>query len=92
MGFGIKFNWVLQIDPAADLSDGGIYDFVKSGNRAFPIETPIDLINSDREAIAKIHILNFCNSNLGTSGKFKIIKIYKGDEKNVLTNYWIENE
>lgn len=92
MGFEIKFNWALQIEPVDDLVEGGIYDFVKSGSRAFPIETPIDLINPNREAIAKIHILEFTNTNTETKGKYRVIKIYKGEEKDVLTNYWIENK
>lgn len=92
MGFEIKFNWALQIEPAADLAEGGVYDFSKSGNRIFPIEIPIDLINSKREAFAKIHVLEFANTKTGTKGKYKVIKIYNGEEKNILTNYWIENE
>lgn len=92
MGFGIKFNWALKIDPADNLTEGKIYDFEKNGNRVFPIETPIDLINSNREAIAKVNILEFTNTKDKTKGKYKVIKIYKGEEKDVLTNYWIENK
>lgn len=92
MGFQVKFNWALQIDEPTDLVEGRVYDFIKSGNRVFPIEIPIDLINSSREAVAKIHILEFCNNKIETRGKYKIIKIYKGEEKNILTSYWIENQ
>lgn len=92
MGFEIKFNWVLQIEPADDLIPGEVYYFKKSGSRAFPIETSIDLINLSREAIAKIHILEFNNTNKETKGKYRILKIYEGEEKKVLTNYWIENQ
>lgn len=92
MGFEIKFNWALQIDEPNNLSEGEVYDFVKSGNRAFPIETPIDLINPKREAVAKVHILEFSNTKTETKGKYKVIKIYIGEEKTILTNYWIENQ
>lgn len=92
MGFEIKFNWALKIDLEDEFAEGKIYDFKKSGNRVFPIETPIDLINERREAIAKIHVLEFRNTKTETTGKFKIIKIYQGKEKEFLTNYWIENK
>lgn len=92
MGFEIKFNWALQIDELDNLVEGEVYDFVKTGNRAFPIETPIDLINPKREAVAKVHILEFSNTKTETRGKYKVIKIYTGEEKDILTNYWIENQ
>jgi len=92
MGFEIKFNWALQIEEPKNLSEGEVYDFIKSGNRIFPIEIPIDLINSRREAVAKVHILEFSSTKTETKGKYKVIKIYTGEEKTVLTNYWIENE
>jgi hypothetical protein len=92
MGFEIKFNWALQIGLTKDLMEGEIYDFVKGGNRVFPIKTPIDLISSEREAIAKIKIIEFTNTKEATRGKYRVIKIYKGEEKELLTKYWIENE
>lgn len=92
MGFEIKFNWALQIELVDTLIEGEVYEFVKNGNRVFPIETPIDLISPKREAIAKVHILEFVNLKNETRGKYKIIKIYRDEEKKILTNYWIENE
>ncbi len=92
MGFSIKFNWVLQVTPPADLKLDTRYSFSKNGNRVFPIDTPIDLIDSERNAIAKIKILSFTNSETETTGEFKIIKIYTGNEKEILTNYWKENQ
>ncbi len=92
MGFQIKFNWALQIEEPSDLKEGNVYDFAKDGNRVFPVETPIDLISPGREAIAKIVVLEFSNSKEETKGKFKVIKIYEGQEREILTNYWIENK
>ena len=93
MGFGITFNWALQIEVSPDdLKENMIYDFVKSGNRVFPLETPIDLINLQREAVAKVSIMEFANDRSGTRGKYKVIKKYTHEEKLMLTNYWIENE
>lgn len=92
MGFEIKFNWALQLAQTDALQAGQIYDFAKPGNRAFPLETPIDLIGPDREAIAKVSILEFANTKAGTTGKYQVIKIYQSEENNILTNYWIENK
>ncbi|AJQ95463.1 hypothetical Protein YC6258_03427 [Gynuella sunshinyii YC6258] len=36
--------------------------------------------------------MSFKNLLNKTTGEFQVIKIYSGNEKEVLTNYWIENE
>lgn len=92
MGFPIKFNWVLQCDIPSVLKNGDKYPFVKDGNRVFPIDTPIDLIDTNRNAVAKIKVKRFTNEPLKTSGEFEVVKIYSGNEKDVLSNYWIENQ
>ncbi len=92
MGFPIKFNWVLQTNQNSSLEVGKTYNFSKSGNRNFPLETPIDLIDSERGAIAKISVLEFTNKRNETIGKFRVLKIYEGKEKTILTDYWIENQ
>ena len=91
MGFSVKFNWVLQIDQPEILSLNESYSFSKTGNRIFPIGTPIDLIDIDRNAVAKIKIKSFLNEDEHTTGTFSVTKIYTGEEKRVLTNYWNEN-
>lgn len=96
LGSSIKFNWVLQIEPPEDLKVQGSYQFEKSGNRVFPLDTPIDLIDLNRNAMAKIKVVSFLNSYTDkggvTTGNFEVIKIYTGTEKSVLSNYWVENE
>lgn len=92
MGFEIKFNWVLQIEPPLDMIMDEWYPFIKPGNRAFPLDTPIDLISPEREVIAKIRIIEYSNSLDGTRGMFQVIKLYVGDERSILTRYWRENE
>lgn len=92
MGFPIKFNWVLQITPPEPIELSHVYPFEKSGNRIFPTTAPIDLIDPDRNAIAKIKIKSVLNENEITTGTFEIIKIYADEEKRTLTNYWIENQ
>lgn len=92
MGFTVKFNWVLQTSPPEELVLGKVYHFTKTGNRVFPLETPTDLINLEREAIAKIKIISFANTNGETKGEFEVLKIYEEFEKEILSNYWLENQ
>ena len=92
MGASIKFNWVLQIEPPDHLEVDNSYEFTKPHNRIFPMDTPIDLIDLDRNAIAKIRVTSFTNSHEQTTGDFKVIKIYSDPEKSMLTTYWKENE
>lgn len=92
MGASFKFNWVLQMEPPELLKARCSYQFEKSGNRMFPLDTPIDLIDLNRTAIAKIKIVSFLNRLGHTSGSFEVIKIYDGSEKSILSNYWRENE
>lgn len=91
MSFPIKFNWVLQIEIPAQLHIGETYSFSKPGNRIFPINTPIDLISPEREAVAKVRITEFTVNGKQTIGSFTVIKRYKSTEKEILTNYWKEN-
>ncbi len=92
MGFSVTFNWVLQVNPPEVLEAKAGYKFEKEGNRTFPLNAPIDLIDKERNAIAKIKVISFQNTFEKTHGEFEILKIYKGDEKRILTNYWIENQ
>ena len=92
MGFSIKFNWVLQITPPENPEAGKSYEFEKPGNRNFPLDTPIDLIDPERNAIAKIQVESFTNSQNLTTGNFTVVKVYEGNEKEVLSAYWIENQ
>jgi hypothetical protein len=92
MGFEIKFNWALQITPPEKLKTDATYDFSKTGNRVYPINTPIDLINENREAISKVKIIEFTNKDGKTIGKYQIIKVYSGTEKEILSKYWKENK
>jgi len=92
MGADIRMNWALQTATLDTLEERAIYSFEKSGNRMFPLETPIDLINMSREAVAKIKITEFTNRIGVTTGTYQVVKIYQGIEKEVLTQYWKENQ
>lgn len=91
MSFPVKFNWVLQIEPPAHVEVGQSYDFTKPENRVFPIGTLIDLIDNDRQAIAKIRVTRVTHEDKNTTGSFTVVKIYQSPEKEILTQYWKEN-
>jgi len=95
MGFKTEFNWALKLKPEngldeSNLEKGKIYEFSKEEYRIYPVNIPIDLINQNWEPVAKIIIIEFKNVNGKTSGRYKVLKIYEGEEKRVLTNYWRE--
>ena len=92
MGASIKFNWVLQIEPPDAMKVDETYQFTKSNNRMFPIDTPIDLIDLNRTAIAKVKITSFTNRLGETFGYYTVVKIYADPEKSMLSNYWNENQ
>jgi len=66
MDFKVEFNWALKLKPENGLKEeeleaGKTYEFWKSGNRIYPLNIPIDLINQNWEAVAKIIIVEFKN-------------------------------
>ena len=95
MGFSTEFNWALKLSPdngldEKKLSVGNTYDFSKEGIRTYPVDIPIDLINSEWEAVAKVVVLEVTNTSDNTTGRYQVLKIYTGKEKEMLTRYWRE--
>lgn len=92
MGFKTEFNWALKLRPEQglkeDIAVGEEFEFLKEGYRIYPIDIPIDLLNKDVEAIAKVIIKKIKHKNNKTKGNFKIIKIFNEKEKEFLTDYW----
>ena len=96
MGFQTEFNWVLKLKPKNGLDEtklkiGKSYEFSKDEFRVYPVNNPIDLINENWESVAKVVVEEFKNISGITLGKYKVVKIYEGQEKTILTNYWREN-
>lgn len=96
MGFLTEFNWALKLKPENGLDEsmlkaGKEYSFSKEGCRIYPVNIPIDLINKDWGPVAKVAVTELNSSQAQTSGKYRVLKIYKGKERDVLTDYWQEN-
>lgn len=95
MGFQTEFNWVLKLKPEQGLDEPNLkvnqtYSFLKSDARIYPISIPIELFNQSWEAVAKIIITEFTNKSESvktTSGRYKVLKIYQGDERDMLTKH-----
>jgi len=95
MGFQTEFNWGLKLKPENGLNEeilqeGKEYSFEKDEYRVYPVDQPIDLINRDWIPLARVVIVEVCCKNKKTFGKYKIIKMYHGQEKKDLTKYWRE--
>ncbi len=93
MGFQTEFNWVLKLSPEqgldeASLKAGKTYGFSKEGYRVYPVDMPIDLLNSGWEPVARIIIKESANSAGRTTGRYEVLWMYEGEEKRILAKYW----
>jgi hypothetical protein len=81
----------LKISPAQGLvrppmlKVGKIYNFKKSGQRLYMIDTPMDLLSDKWEAIAKILVVEITVNQKQTSGKYKVLKIFSPEEVAVIS-------
>ena len=96
MGFKTEFNWILKLKPENGLDEKSLvvdshYEFSKDEYRVYPVNHPIDLLNKNWEAVAKVRVTEFTNKDGKTTGKYEVLKVYIGQEKEFVTNYWREN-
>ena len=92
----IEFNWALKLKPENGLDEsllreGEIYNFTKSGNRVYPLNIPIDLINQDWVALARVIVIEYTNKENITTGRYRVVRIYNEDEKKRITDYWAKD-
>ncbi len=95
MGFVTEFNWALKLSLKNGLDEKGLkvgkaYQFKKDECRTYPIDIPIDLLNKNWEAVAKVVVLNYSCTSDRTTGEYQVLKLYLGKEREFLTNYWHE--
>tara|TARA_Y100000310_G_C20607740_1_gene776400 strand:- start:1121 stop:1447 length:327 start_codon:yes stop_codon:yes gene_type:complete len=89
----IEFNWALKLKPENGLDEsllreGEIYNFTKSGNRVYPLNIPIDLINQDWVALARVIVIEYTNKENIITGRYRIVRIYNEEERRSITDYW----
>ena len=93
MGSKIEFNWVLKLKSEngldeSILKEGEIYQFTKTGNRIYPINIPIDLLNQDWKALARVIVIEYTNKENIITGRYRVVRIYTEEESRNITNYW----
>lgn len=67
------------------LVEGNEYPFKKDRHRLFMLETPIELVTPDWQAIARIMITEFTAGHNETKGIYKVLKIYSDEEVKVVS-------
>ena len=92
----IEFNWALKLKPENGLNEdilkeGEIFEFTKTGNRVYPVNIPIDLINQDWIALARVVVLEYTNKENIVTGRYRILRIYNDEEKRTITDYWAKD-
>jgi len=68
-----------------DLELGKEYLFRKKGYRLYSLDTPIELITSNWRVIARVIITEITAGKGETKGKFKVLKIYTGEEEKIVS-------
>ena len=86
MGSKKEFNWVLKSPIYLEnLVVGQTGSFEKEEERIYPINIPIFLANPDWTILAGIKILEYSASEDKTTAKYEIIKIFKDEQRDMLT-------
>jgi len=61
------------------------YTFKKDGHRLFMLDTLIELVTEDWQAIARIMITEFTVGHGETSGVYKVLKVYSDEEVKIVS-------
>jgi len=89
MGKKLEFNWVLKLKnhnlDGIIFSEGTLLSFSKNEERVYPTNIPIMLADEDWNIIAAIEITKYSISDNKTAGKYKILRIFNEQEREVLT-------
>jgi len=81
----LKINKEQGLIEREVLIDGNEYTFKKDGHRLFMIDTPMELITEDWQAIARIVITEFTVGHNQTSGIYKVLKVYSSEETKIVS-------
>ncbi len=89
MGYVTEFNWILKLKeeqgfPDA-LNEGALCNFRKSENRVYPVGIAVFLADSLWNVCASVIIKEFAVKDNKTNGIFEVVRVFSGDEKEVLT-------
>jgi hypothetical protein len=65
------------------------YPFIKDGHRLYMLDTPIELVSEDWQALARVLIVEITVGRNVTKGFYKVLKIYSDEETKVVSGTFI---
>ncbi|MFZ2969726.1 MAG: DUF2584 family protein [Minisyncoccia bacterium] len=68
-----------------NLVENNEYTFKKDGHRLFMLDTPIELVSDDWQAIARIMITEFTVGHNETKGVYKVLRAYSDEEVKIVS-------
>ncbi|MBR9705644.1 hypothetical protein GOV14_01285 [Candidatus Pacearchaeota archaeon] len=83
-------NYILQSGDVGPLIEGEIRLFGKTGPYDFPLDSPIFLFDFDFNVQAAVEVQEYIQSQNFTGGHYKVVKVYSGIEKEVLSRVYRE--
>lgn len=88
MGEDLQFNWLLKLSKKdlEFLTKGSINSFEKDGKRVYPTDKLVFLVDEDFSPKGVIKIKEFSIKDKSTYGKYEVLYILEGKEKEVLSS------
>jgi hypothetical protein len=91
MGKNLEFNWILKLNNENipnqhELKRGELREFIKEGERIYPLQKPIFLVNEHWEALATVYIRDYHLLEGYTKGNYIIEEILNEKERMMLNN------
>lgn len=94
MGYPIIFNCLLTVSSAdLDLSTlkvGEHYSVVKTGERLYPLNVPIEICNEDHQYFGKVAVRKLVLETGKTTLEIEALKIFDENEADVYTRNFIK--
>lgn len=91
MGKNLEFNWVLKLEgeripKGMDFRRGEIFEFIKEGERIYPLQKSIFLVNEKWEPLAIGYIRDYHLGEGYVTGNYLIEEILTEKEKCVVSS------
>lgn len=61
------------------------YTFKKDGHRLFMLDTPMELITTDWQVLARVMIIEYTVGHNETKGVYKVLKVYSDEEVKIVS-------
>jgi len=93
MGSKLEFNWILKLSPQQGFpsSDNvvaeGVFEFEKTGQRFYPIDMPIELVDQNWNVVAEVVVTELNISSSATRGKFRVLNVLGTPRKSLYAQY-----